>query len=169
MIRGFGMLVFALVAWPGFGHSEETTFSSSTLQARNDVVGGFNAIGSHASTLRRAMKADDALAFDAVLEDVMSALLAIPGIAPRDPHPVDTSLASCRPDRVAQLIPDMRAMERFFARLSGGSATLAQRRMFRRAQQAATKMLAALPGALPTVDARTLAGPAVPPDRRRDQ
>jgi hypothetical protein len=70
---------------------------------------------------------------------------------------------------VAQLIPDMRAMERFFARLSGGSATLAQRRMFRRAQQAATKMLAALPGALPTVDARTLAGPAVPPDRRRDQ
>jgi hypothetical protein len=70
------------------------------------------------------MTPDDALAFDTVLEDVMSAPLA---------------------------------RERFFARLSG-SATLAQRRMFRRAQQATTKMLAALPGALPTVDARSLHG-----------
>ena len=128
MIRAFGVLVFALVAWSGFGQSEETIFPSSTVQARNDVIGGFNAIGSQASTLMRAMKPDDALAFDAVFEDVMSALLAIPGIAPKDPQPVETFLASCRPHRLAQLIPDLQAMERFFARLSGSSATPAQRK-----------------------------------------
>ena len=166
MIRTFRVLVFVSIAWPGL--SKETLFPTRA-QALTDVVGGFNAIGPRASMLRRAMKPEDALAFDAVLEDVMGALMAIPGIALRDPQTPDRTVARCHPDRVGQLIPDLNAMERFFARLSRSSATPAQQRMFRQAQHATTRMLAALPKALPTLDARTFVNPAAHSGPQRDR
>jgi hypothetical protein len=157
MIRAFRVLAFASIAWLGFGQSKETIFPASRAQALADVIGGFNAIGPRASILRRAMKPEDALAFDAVLEDVMGALMAIPGIGPRDPLTPGRTVAKCRPDRVGQLIPDLNAMERFFGRLSRSSTIPAEQRMFRRAQHATTRMLASLPKVLPTLDTRTLA------------
>ena len=157
MIRAFRVLAFASITCLGFGQSKETILPSSRAQALADVIGGFNAIGPRASILRRAMKPEDALAFDAVLEDVMGALMAIPGISPRDPQTPGRAVARCRPDRVGQLIPDLNAMKRFFGRLSRSSDTPAQQRMFRRAQHATTRMLASLPKVVPTLDTRAFA------------
>ena len=83
MIRAFRVLAFASITCLGFGQSKETILPSSRAQALADVIGGFNAIGPRASILRRAMKPEDALAFDGVLEDVMGA-----HCCPRQDRPV---------------------------------------------------------------------------------
>jgi len=158
MGRTWRLLVLAAAVWPAFGQSEESILPSDRARAAAvaDLTAGFNAIGGRASELRRAMKPNDADAFDAVMRDVMGALMALPGISSAPSPDLGTIVAKPRPDRIGQLVPDLTGMERFFCRLSQTSDTPAQRRIFQRAHKDVVKMLAALPAALPTVDVGSL-------------
>jgi len=123
--------------------------------AGNDLVTGFNAIGSHAAALRRAMKREDADAFDAVMLDVMSALIALPDL--RLVHSGDANRITPRMpryDRVPQIGPDLLALERFFSRLRQASSSVADARLFTNAQKSARRMLSALPFVLATVSSK---------------
>jgi hypothetical protein len=161
MNRTCTTLILAAIAWRSFGQSGETVLPSDTRRAVAvaNLVAGFNAIGQHAAKLRQAMKPGDAEAFEAVMEDVMSALMALPGISVRNPHNPETITPDqARPNRIAQLAPDLAGLEKFFGRLARTSGAPGGRKMFCQAQQNIKKMLAALPASLPTVDIQTLRG-----------
>jgi len=151
------LLILAAAVWPVWSQSEGAILPSGRTRAAAvaGLTAGFNAIGGRASELSRVMTPNDAAAFDAVMRDVMGALMALPGVSYAPPRDLDTIVAKPRPDRIGQLMPDLTGMERFFFRLSQISETPAKRRLFRRAQRDVAKILAALPAALPTVDARS--------------
>ena len=118
------------------------------------VVSGFNGIGLRGADLRHAMKTEDAEAFDAVMLDLMGALIAVPSfglagsgdatkIAPRKP----------RYDRIPQIGPELLALDKFFARLQVCSLP-AEARIFADARKNVRKMLSALPIVLPTISAK---------------
>lgn len=161
MGRTWGLLILGAAVWPVFGQSEAAILPSgrSRAAAVADLTAGFNDIGCRASELSRNMTPNDAAAFDAVMRDVMSALMALPGISYAPSRDRDIFVAKPRPDRIGQLTADLTGMEWFFFRLSQTSETPAQRRLFQRAQKDVAKILAALSAALPTVDARSFQRP----------
>jgi len=123
------------------------------------VVQGFNEIGTQAVELRRGMTRRDAEAFDAVMLDVMSALTALPYVRMVNSPPVGLVPDRPRYDRVPQLEPDLRALERFFARLQGTATSPAEARLFARSRKSVRKMLAGLPEIMPTLAAKSAAAP----------
>jgi len=127
---------------------------------RQVLVEGFNGLGNHAVELRRAMTPSDAEAFDAVMMDVMGALIALPCLQLRSrDHPYLLRPPGPRYDRIPQLDPDLQALDGFFARLQQTASSAADARMFGRARKNVRKMLAALPAAMPTLSARRLTVP----------
>jgi hypothetical protein len=98
------------------------------------------------------MEPTDSAAFDAVMLDVMSALMAIPEIGVKDPRS-QVRIVPVRPraDRLGQLEPDVRALHKFFGRLTTESRSAADRKLLRFAQEQVQRMLKALPGASPIV------------------
>ena len=107
--------LFLVALLPGFAQTAGTILSPNPLQsaAVANLVAGFNDIGGHASELSRAMSPNDAAAFDALVEDVGSALLALPGIAPRNPDHPGTIVPKARYARIGQLAPDLNGLEKF--------------------------------------------------------
>lgn len=158
MKRNSRILIVAALAWRSLGQSQNVAREPNALHSAVAVmVSQFNAIGGHAAKLRQAMTQKDAEAFDAVMRDVMSALMALPGISAKSPHNPETILPEkARPDRITQLGPDLVGLERFFERLSRTTGTAEDRKMFRDAQHNTRKMLAALPSSVPTVSSKTL-------------
>jgi hypothetical protein len=127
--------------------------------AVRDLTMGFNTIGQHASVLRGAMSTRDAEAFDAVMLDVMSALLALPGVdlAPSG-DPARITPTAPRYDRIPQIAPDLLGLENFFARLDKTARSASQSRLFDQARKSVQKMLKALPRALPTLSVQQQGG-----------
>lgn len=115
------------------------------------LTDGFNALGRNAPTLRRSMSANDAEAFDSVMLDLVSALLALPSISRRESHRSAISPRDARPDRIPQIQPDLEGLDKFFGRLSAASSSAVGRKMFEHARKNVRKMLAALPDTLPTM------------------
>lgn len=120
-----------------------------------ELTQGFNALGGNASAYRRSMSAGDGRAFDAVMLDLMGALMALPGISRRDSHGAAIAPSGSRPDRIPQIVPDLEGLKAFFQRLSAASRSDADRKMFNRARKSTTRMLAAVSEAMPTTPARS--------------
>lgn len=101
------------------------------------------------------MSAEDADAFDAVMLDIMGALIALPvvGVA-HSGDPTRITPRMPRYDRIPQIAPDLLALGKFFGRLQEAGLPASNGRMFARARKDAQKMLAALPYLLPTVTAK---------------
>jgi len=119
------------------------------------LVRAFNQIASRSGELRSGMKVRDAEAFDAVMMDIMGALAAIPEIGISESGGRDTIRPrGPRPDRVAQLGPDMAGLIEFLKRLQNESWDSSVRRRFSTAEKQARKMLAALPEVLLELDSR---------------
>jgi len=120
--------------------------------AINDLVGAFNQIGSHAGQLRAAMPQSDADAFDAMMLDMMGALVSLPEIRLKTKptagaiHPIEA-----QPNRVPQLTPEVDGLVRFFHRLRKNATDSASQKLFNGAEKSARKMAAALSYASPTV------------------
>ena len=131
---------------------------SPVAAATQEVLQGFNEIGSHAGQLRLAMAPIDASAFDGAMFDVMSGLMALPYIRLGGPCHPRICPTEPRPERISQIDPDVRALDRFFARLQGTTSSAADVRLFASARKNVKRMLAALPAILPTVSAKSLAG-----------
>lgn len=92
------------------------------------------------------MSAEDADAFDAVMLDIMGALIALPvvGVA-HSGDPTRITPRMPRYDRIPQIAPDLLALGKFFGRLQEAGLPASNGRMFARARKDAQKMLAALP------------------------
>ena len=99
----------------------------------------------------------DAEAFDAVMFDVMSGLMALPYIRLGGPCNPRLCPPGPRPDRILQIDPDLRALDRFFSRLQRTSSPAGDARLFASARKSVKRMLASLPAILPTVSAKSLA------------
>jgi hypothetical protein len=138
------------------GGSQSADYAAQRrFAAVNDVVSAFNYIGGHASELRRLMSERDAQAFDAVVEDIMAALLALPDIAVRVPAGTGTiKPRRARPDRVAQLVPDLTGLGQFFDRIAANRAGKADLNLLRACRSRVRQMLRAVPLLLPTVPAK---------------
>jgi hypothetical protein len=134
--------------------------------AVNDLVSGFNGVGRHAADLRRAMKREDAEAFDAVMLDVMGGLIALPSFGLADSGDA-TRITPRKPryDRIPQIGPDLLALDKFFARLQQSSSSVSEAAMFASARKNLRRMLSALPIVLPTVSTKD-SSLAVPKDQR---
>jgi len=73
------------------------------------------------------MRAEDAQAFDAVMLDIMSALISLPGIGvAQSGDAARISPRRPRYDRVSQIAPDILALERLFGRLQQASLSVAE-------------------------------------------
>lgn len=160
-VLGFTLLAVpachAQVRWDISPRTSETLHQSAHLLAVRDVAQGFNRIGSHAVDLRRAMTREDAEAFDAVMLDVMSSLIALPYFGLRDRDSGDpVLLRPTRPryDRIPQIGRDLQALDRFFVRLQLTAQSTADARLFARAGKDVRRMLAALPEALPVISVK---------------
>ena len=113
--------------------------------AINDLVSAFNQIGSHAGQLRVAMPQSDAEAFDAVMLDMMGALLSLPEIRLKTKPTAGTIRPlEFRPNRVPQLTPEVDGLVRFFHQLRKNATDRASRKLFDGAEKSARKMTAAL-------------------------
>jgi hypothetical protein len=123
--------------------------------AVNDLVSGFNGMGRRAADLRHAMKREEAEAFDAVMLDVMGALIALPSFGLVDSGDA-TRIRPRKPryDRIPQIGPDLLALDKFFARLQHASSSASDARMFASARKDVRRMLSALPILLPTVSSK---------------
>jgi hypothetical protein len=146
-------LTLALVAVPPLTAQDGPAPAYWAAQRRasvNDLVSAFNRISSHAGQLRAAMPKSDAEAFDAVMMDMMGALVSLPAIGLKDkPTPGAIRPTEVRPDRVGQLLPEAEGLVRFFERLRKSDAS--RQELFAGAEKSARRMAAALPNALPTV------------------
>jgi hypothetical protein len=119
--------------------------------ALQDVTIGFNFIGRHASDLRKLMTASEVERFDAVVEDVMSALLALPAIGMKNPNnPTTLKPRAARPERIPQIVPDLKALDKFFQYLED-QQTGNGRKLLESARKNIGRMLSAVPVLLPTV------------------
>lgn len=127
------------------------------IVAEREFVAAFDAVGGHARELRRAMIALDAEAFDAVILDLMGALIALPYFRLGDGDPGLVRPRRPRPDRIPRIEPDLRGLDRFFERLSRTASSEADSRMFTRARKDAQRMLAGLATVLPPVSAKPAA------------
>jgi hypothetical protein len=127
--------------------------------AINDLVSAFNQIGSRATRLRAVMSQADAEAFDAVMLDMMGALLSLPEIRLKTkPTAGAIRPLESRPNRVPQLTPEVDGLVRFFDRLRKNATDPAGQKLFDGAEKSARKMAAALPYASPTVSRVPMGG-----------
>ena len=126
--------------------------------AVHDIVAGFNRLGSHAADLKTAMTAHDADAFDAVLLEIMSGLIALPEFGLRNSGDPDLIRpAKPRSDVVARLGSDLRVLEGLLARLQSSASSAAQVRMFNQARKDARKVSVGLQQVLPLVSVTDVA------------
>ena len=122
--------------------------------AVNKVVDAFNRIGMHGAELRKTMSPDEAIAFDAIMIDVMAALATIPGISLKNwDNPETIKPQRPKPERLSQLAPNLAGLDKFFARLLAASRNSADRAVLTSAQKSLGQMIAALPDVLPIVSA----------------
>jgi hypothetical protein len=120
--------------------------------AINDLVSAFNQIGYHASQLRAAMPQSDAEAFDALMLDMMGALVSLPEIRLKTkPTAGAIRPLESRPNRVPQLTREVDGLVRFFHRLRKNATDRASQKLFGGAEKSARKMAAALSYASPTM------------------
>ena len=133
--------------------------------AVNKLVSGFNGIARRAAELRGAIKREDAEAFDAVMLDVVGALIALPSFGLVDSGDA-TRIRPGKPryDRIHQIGPDLQALDTFFARVQHASSSASDARMFASARKDVRKMLSALPILLPTVSSKD-SSPMPPKDQ----
>ncbi|HUA58186.1 MAG TPA: hypothetical protein VML19_05485 [Verrucomicrobiae bacterium] len=101
------------------------------------------------------MAKEEAGAFDAVMLDVMSALIALPAIGVANSGD-ETRIKARQPqfERIPQIEPDLLALDRFLARLEHKCVSATDARVFSRARKNVRRMLSALPMVLPTVSAK---------------
>lgn len=119
-----------------------------------DLTAGFNYIAGHAAEFRRLMTTADAEAFDAVVEDIMAALLAIPEIALKNQTNAETIRPRApRPERLPQVIPDLTALDRFFGRIQVQYSGKPESKLLSSARAAIKKSLRAFSTLQPTVSA----------------
>jgi hypothetical protein len=124
--------------------------------AVHKVVNAFNVIGMQAASLRKTMGLDDAIVFDELLLDVMTALAAIPEIGLKNWNNPDTIRPErVRPDRLVQLPSNLAGLDKLFLRVRATNQNPSERKLLAAAQRSIGQISEALPEILPTVAAKS--------------